>query len=497
MIESFSIPLKTCISVNFLRFLRNFLLFLILAVLGSISAYWLLARYTDLIPKDVVRHLGNVWNGLDRLDGGHTPNELIRYAEKRLYGHTRLEAVALPVLKVIQAHYERPVPPNLPALGKGQRPVKDVGVQLIPNYLVSDIDELVKAMASVRPGQTIELAPGTYNIRKRLLTGTAGTESSPVTVRAAKPGSVLLTVTASEGIKISQPYWIFENLKIQGVCSDDKYCDHAFHVVGKAAHTVIRNNWIADFNAHVKVNGEGGAWPDEGLLQFNTLTSTHSRNTDVSVTSFDLVGADRWVVADNLVTDFVKSDGNRVSYGIFMKGSSSKGRIERNLVICTSRGISQPGVRVGISFGGGGTAVGLCRIKGCALENIGGIAVNNVVAHCNDFGIDAVKAKGVLIAHNTLINTGGIDIRGDQSSARVFGNLLEGRIRSRGGSRIESELNEITELPSIFVNADALQLGWKGIREAMPVMLGVTSDFCNLPRHGATFSGASNSSGGC
>lgn len=497
MIESFSSAPNPYISVNLLKFLRNFLLFLILAVFGSISLYWVLARYTDLIPKDIVRHLDNVWDGLDRLDGGHTPNELIRHAEKRLYGHTRLEAVSLPVLKLIQSRYERPVPPNLPDLGKGQRPVEEVGIQLIPNYLVSDIDELAKAVAKARPGQTIELAPGIYEIRKRLLTGAAGTENSPITVRAAKPGSVLLNVKASEGIKVSQPYWVFENLKIQGICSDDKYCDHAFHVVGNAAHTTIRNNWIADFNAHIKVNGEGGAWPDEGLLQFNTLTSTHSRNTDVSVTSFDLVGADRWVVADNLVTDFVKSDGNRVSYGIFMKGSSSNGRIERNLVICTSQEISRPGVRVGISFGGGGTDVGLCRIKGCPLENLGGIAVNNIVAHCNDFGIDAIKAKGVLIANNTLINTSGIDIRGDMSSAKVFGNLLEGRIRSRAGSRIDYELNEIADLSSIFINPDALQLGWKGIREAMPVIAGVGSDFCNLPRHGATFSGASNSSGGC
>ena len=44
-----------------------------------------------------------------------------------------------------------------------------------------------------------------------------------------------------------------------------------------------------------------------------------------------------------------------MAYGVFMKGASAQGRIERNLIICTTQDISQPGNRIGLSFGGGGT----------------------------------------------------------------------------------------------------------------------------------------------
>ena len=36
---------------------------------------------------------------------------------------------------------------------------------------------------------------------------------------------------------------------------------------------------MEDFNAHIKVNGEGGQWPDNGLVQYNTLTNSHPRTT--------------------------------------------------------------------------------------------------------------------------------------------------------------------------------------------------------------------------
>ena len=35
----------------------------------------------------------------------------------------------------------------------------------------------------------------------------------------------------------------------------------------------------------------------------------------------------------------------------------------------------------------------------------GGLAANNVVAHCNDAGIDVNRSSQIALAHNTLINT--------------------------------------------------------------------------------------------
>src|SRR3546814_6804426 len=47
-----------------------------------------------------------------------------------------------------------------------------------------------------------------------------------------------------EGFRVLAPFWIFENLVIEGTCETDHRCEHAFHIVGDAAGTVIQNNWV-------------------------------------------------------------------------------------------------------------------------------------------------------------------------------------------------------------------------------------------------------------
>ena len=74
-----------------------------------------------------------------------------------------------------------------------------------------------------------------------------------------------------EGILVNAPWWRFENLVIEGVGGNDNYCEHAFHVVGAATHFVARNNTIINFNAHFKINGENGHFPDGGLIESNTV----------------------------------------------------------------------------------------------------------------------------------------------------------------------------------------------------------------------------------
>ncbi|MDR2113131.1 MAG: hypothetical protein LBQ62_08550 [Candidatus Accumulibacter sp.] len=475
----------------FLKKLRRIVLIFLLLFAGGLVALWYVARHADMFFPEIVDGSG------EGLYWGRTPNELLRYAKKRLSGHTRLELAALPVLDAVERRYARPVEGVLDTLGKGQREVPG-DIALPADIHVGSAEELAQAMRAARPGQTIEILPGRYEIRKRLDTGTAGGAGSPITVRAARTGEVvLLARDVSATIKVSKPYWIFENLDFEGACQEDRYCDHAFHVVGEARHTIIRNNRMLDFNAHVKVNGEGGAWPDEGLLQFNTLLGRRPRDTLLSVTFFDLVGANGWRVEDNLIARFVKSDGNRVSYGMFMKGNSRGGVIERNLIICTPEAISRPGVRVGISLGGGGTVEALCRDGDCRFEHRSARVANNIVAHCNDSGIDVFKSSSILIAHNTLINTSGIDVRGAESSARIAGNLLEGSIRSRHGALIRQERNEIGDLRGLFLDADALSLSWSGTRNPVEGIAEVTTDFCGQARGLAGFLGASSSSGGC
>ncbi|MBU7574767.1 MAG: hypothetical protein KAF64_15530 [Hydrogenophaga sp.] len=424
-----------------------------------------------------------------------SPQELIRYAQHRLEGHRVLEGLLLPGLHALQRRWERTPPPGpLPTLGKGQQMVS-MAPPMPEGGTVIRVDTaagLAQALREAGPGTHIVIAPGRYSVNKTLRLGQDGLAQAPILVSALVPGSVQLDFTQVAGIQIDRPYWAFENLDIRGACAREHDCEHAFHVVGRGAFATLRNNHVQDFNAHIKVNGLDGEWPDHGLVAFNTLTNRATRQTDRPVVMLDLVGASHWKVQDNLVTNFAKGQGNRVAYGLFMKGASEGGRIERNLVICSPTDVSRPGERVGISFGGGGTQpAAVCRSDGCAaFEHRHGLAANNIVAHCNDAGLDINRASDIVLAHNTLINTAGVSARRAPAQARVLSNLFEGNISQRDGAALGLEWNTQAPMAQVFVNPDALLLQWFEPPETIPSRTFVTNDFRGLARRGATLPGA-------
>ncbi len=444
---------------------------------------------------------------------GRAPMDLVRYAETRLIGHPRLQRVLLPVTAMIRQRLEREPGPLSTQLGKGQQPgalpsqridsdgrplpapaampAADLESSPPPRWRVASTAALEQALLDARPGDTVEIEPGRYRIAQTLHTWHAGTPEQPIVVRARAPGSVQLQVFTEQAFLVNRPYWRFENLNLQGACAAHADCEHAFHVVGAAVGTVIRNNRMADFNAQVKVNGEAGEWPDHGLLQFNTLIDSAPRDTDNPVTPVDLVGASGWQFMDNLVEGFVKRGGNQVSFGLFMKGAGSQGRIERNLVVCTPAGISQPGLRVGISLGGGGTDPRLCRDPRCATEHADGIVANNIVAHCNDAGIDIHASTGSLVAFNTLINTQGILVRDRPAQAEVVGNLMEGSLLARQGGLLRQAGNlKVGHLVDWLWAPDALDLRWRAVPELVAADPRLPTDFCGRARPASSLPGA-------
>ncbi|MDO9436505.1 hypothetical protein [Hydrogenophaga sp.] len=423
-----------------------------------------------------------------------SPQSLIRYTLRRLEGHPKLEWIAHPGLYALQRHYERTPPPgSLPTLGKGQQttqvatPTADASATVRVDTEAGILDALFNA----KPGTRIVIAPGQYRFNKTIRLGQDGRPREPISVRAIVPGSVRLNFTHTQGILVDRPYWTFENLDIRGACAPQEDCEHAFHVVGAAAFTTLRNNHLQDFNAHIKVNGLNGEWPDHGLVAFNTLTNASARQTLGSVVAFDLVGASHWKVQDNLVTNFAKLHGNRVAYGLFMKGAGESGRFERNLVICSPSGVSEPGERVGISFGGGGSDPGVCREDGCrAFEHRHGLAANNIVAHCNDSGIDVNGSSNIVVAHNTLINTAGFSARKGSTKVRLLSNLYEGHVSTQQSSLPEMEWNVKAEPATLFMNPDGLSFLWLDRPAGVPSRAFVTIDFKGTRREAITLPGA-------
>jgi hypothetical protein len=262
---------------------------------------------------------------------------------------------------------------------------------------------------------------------------------------------VSIAVASGEGFTVKAPYWHFENLGLHGACSHDEYCDHAFHVVGNAHHFVARNNTIRDFNAHFKINGERGAFPDHGLIEANTLGNAAPRQTSRPVTPIDLVAASDWTIRANLIHDFVKAWGDRVSYGAFAKGAAERTVFERNVVLCEAALTRQPGQRIGLSFGGGGSGKPYCRDARCITEHDGGIMRANLVAGCSDVGIYLNSAAGTRLVDNTLVDTAGVQVRFPTSSATFEGNLVDGPLRPDEGGVLRLGDNLSTAIGWLYV----------------------------------------------
>lgn len=373
---------------------------------------------------------------------------------------------------------------------------------------VFTVAQLREAMSSAMPGDVITLAPGEYAIGGgELVAGRPGAEGSPIVVRAERPGTAVIDMNIVEGFKVTAPRWTFENLTIRGTCKSQRSCEHAFHVVGNADHFTARNNTIVDFNAHFKINGHGGDFPDHGAIIGNTVTNTTIRDTSTAVTFVDLVAASDWVIRGNVITDFFKGGGDRVSYGVFAKGAGARNTFEQNIVVCEHL-LRGPGQRVGMSLGGGATGKQFCRDGRCITEQDDSVIRANLIASCSDDGVYLNSAARSVVSHNTVLDTGGIVVRFAASSADVEGNLVDGAIRSRDGGVLRARDNADTSIMAAYAGSHAVRdlfTGWsvatlewadEPLRRKEPPAKSVP-DLCGRPRPAIPAYGAFEALAGC
>ena len=303
---------------------------------------------------------------------------------------------------------------------------------------VSDEKELLTAIKNAIPGDDIIIEPGYYHLVQRYIeVKNLGNNLFPIRVRAKTLGNVQINMTTTEGFQISAPYWSFENLKIKGVSENKSGSEHAFHIVGNAHHTTIKNNRVQNFNAHIKINGyKGYAYPDYGLIIANQLTNDTIKRTKNPVTPIDAVGVNNWLVTKNIISDFAKLWGTQVSYAGFFKGGGTNNSFTKNLIICELN--HSGGIRIGLSFGGGGTGKTLFREGNTRIEHNNGLIKNNIIANCpNDVGIYINKGSNTKIESNLIIDSLGIDIRFKESSASIKENEYNGRINKRNSAQID------------------------------------------------------------
>lgn len=342
--------------------------------------------------------------------------------------------------------------------------------------------ELLKAIAQARAGDDIVISAGHYKITQRqIYLSKQGTPNRPIRLRAENFSDVTINLDTYEGFVITGDYWVVENLIVNGVCIKDAKCEHAIHITG-AEQLIIRNNKLTNFNSTIKANAIGKAgsrrFPDNILFEYNTVYNDTSRKTNTSVTLIDVVTGDNWIIRKNFVANHSKHGSDNISYALFLKGNGNNGLIEKNIIDCQWSLPNDDYTRVGISLGGGGTGTKYCRNGSCPAEHTGGVIENNFVVNCSqDVAIYLNKAKGSRIVHNTLINSLGLDVRFNESSAIIINNALTGRIRSRdGGKIIVNENNTVLE--------NAL------LSFPTPVLSQTSSDLCDMKRFRFSLAGA-------
>jgi hypothetical protein len=393
-------------------------------------------------------------------------------------------------------------------------------LSLAPSALAADVmvttsAELTAAIAAAQPGDTLTLADGVYPM-SGVTCAASGTADAPITVRSATPLGARIEFDALEGFHVTGGHWHFEGLDVRGVCASDDACEHAFHVTGgKAEGFVLRRSRVRDFNAQLKVNaapdGQGTyQMANHGLVEFSEFADTHPRATANPVTKLNIDGGIGWIVRGNVLHDFRKAGGNEISYGAFMKSGGSDGLFERNLVACSKDDVSG-GIRIGLSFGGGGTGPQFCAPAfdanvPCAVEHTNGVMRNNLIVGCSDVGIYVNRGKNTRLLFNTLVATSGIDFRFDTTTGESHANLLMGKVRARDGAtftvtddRAEQPLEVFT---SLYADPLALDFAPKGDTASLQVAAAhaeVSDDYCarSRPTTSLAIGALEHSLGGC
>lgn len=372
---------------------------------------------------------------------------------------------------------------------------------------VADVAGLARAMQAAQAGDEIVLADGVYPIAAKLQAQASGTEAAPIVVRAEHRWKAELRSSTLVAIEVTGSWWTFRDLDMRGVCPDDSACEHALHVTGAVQGFRLIGSRLADFNAHLKVNGfPRGEPPRGGLVEGNELFDTHPRRTGAPVTPVNIDHGVNWVVRGNLIRDFHKQGGDDVSYGAFVKGGAAGAVFERNVVLC-ARDDPRGGSRIGLSFGGGGMDAALCppawnAATPCSPEVSGSTMRNNIIASCSDAGIYLNKARDTRVLFNTLIRTKGIQFRFPDSTGEVRGNLTTWETVTRDGGSFRDGGGNLralsSDLESWYRDPDAGDLRLK----AAPAPLigkggsadGVATDYCGRRRSGTADSGALQSS---
>lgn len=320
---------------------------------------------------------------------------------------------------------------------------------------VSTFEALRAACGTASPGDTIEIAPGVYDVAgvSRIM---IANRPGPVLVRGmgASPINTIIQGAGQDDPSVqmifnldNSPMWTFENMMTRNSYYHGFKFDHA------STDCVLRRVVMRDHGeSGVKGTSDpaAGTYPDRLLVEYCDIGFTlESGGTRDVVEGIDGVGVDDWIIRRNRFVNVQKSGSPAT--GIFTKGNSSRTIIEGNRF---------ENCFIAASFGGGGTGPSFFRDNDRTYEHRGGIIRNNVMIRCTDAGVYINKGTEAKIYNNTLFECGlSIQLRFVESSGWVRNNLVlpsptnpgEPVLRIRDGATLLANEKNIAADSSYFV----------------------------------------------
>ncbi len=382
----------------------------------------------------------------------------------------------------------RPVEaPRLPPPDPGQFTIVEV----------DSAQELADACWNLASDTAIVIAPGTYDLASvdfpngvdgRLTVGRFGAPPiSNLQIRGAtgNPADVVLIGAGMLDPVVPFGFQIFTatDVLIADLSVGEVYY-HAIAIQGDQGAARVHLRHVRAFDAGQQIVKASGAGADDVVIEFSEIFYTagaveHPEGSPPGscyTNGIDGVGVDGWIVRDNFVHDIWCQNGELAGPALLLWLGSSGSRVERNVFLDCSRGVS-----LGLVAGN---------------DHLGGLVRDNVfrwdpeAAYVRDVAIYTVS-PGSKILHNSVLAAGtypnAIEVRyAATTGVEVRANLLDAAVQARDGAAPLLSDNETGALPAWFVDVaggdlrlTAAALPALGAVERSPDAL---SDFADWPR---------------
>ncbi len=264
-------------------------------------------------------------------------------------------------------------------------------------------DDISALTSSLRPGDRVLFAPGTYDLEGTITWVGVGTETEPITIKPNGEGEVIFNnLHGGWGIRVTDSAWIsIDGITVQGNEDDYGYPSGSGIEIYNSTDITVMNSLFTDLNGDgIRINSDC-----RNLVIEKNEVANLANGTGMNIGCGD---ASCWlqdsIISNNLIHDVLHT-------GIYLQPGTQNVEIVDNVIFRADRGAYLGPTELGPANLFEGNAVwqteGDCvAIEGTALVR------SNLLFECGDDGIytnnnDRNGLVDVVISHNTIARTDG------------------------------------------------------------------------------------------